>query len=380
MSRLRIATGIDLPLAPSCGSMILCSDVYTALDDHAVTDFFCLPPADPSWDHGFASLKICHSVKKPYGPEFAHYVDALTREVEASLGRGAYDVIHAQHLGYGLSLAFSRARGTIPMVAVAHGTDVIEAMTSAQARDALREVVDSSAEVVLPTAAMRDHVNQLTGGRSAAKLTVVPWGVPLRKAAGVHRPHRRDVLNLLHAGRLDRNKSTVTALECLRYTARPHRLTIVGSGPELDRLAGQAAELDLLDRITFEPFAPRQQLWQRFAAHDAFLMTTSGLEAFGLVAVEAQAHGLPVLYSNVAGMPATVGAGGLAYEPGDARSLATAVDTLAEQPRVRGELAQEALRNAGRFDIARTALGLSAASARATGTTVGQPDLQLLPG
>lgn len=175
------------------------------------------------------------------------------------------------------------------------------------------------------------------------------------------------MLELLHAGRLDKNKNSIAALESLAHTEQPHRLTIIGSGPELDTLRTRCDVLDLTDRVTFRPFSTRASLWSVFADFDAFLMTTSGLEAFGLVGVEAQAHGLPVLYSDVAGMRGTLAGGGVPYEPGSPISLAAELDRLAADPGLRDTLGRHALENARRFDLETVSRLLLSATSRALG-------------
>ncbi|WAL74552.1 glycosyltransferase family 4 protein [Kitasatospora sp. YST-16] len=356
-ARPRITTGIDLPLAPSCGSMIFCSDLYREMADRARTTFLALPPADPAWQHGFEETVLAAATKAPYGPGFAAYVDALTAEVRQHLDRARPHVIHAQHLGFGLSLAFVRAAQGTPVVAIAHGTDVIAADADPLARDVLTEIVAGATTVVTPNQALAERIGDLTGHRYRDKTALVPWGIPLARAARTAPATHADTrpLRLLHAGRLDANKSTRTAVEAMALTEHRHELTVIGSGPEQDNLQQQARELGLTGRVRFEPFAPRGTLWERFADFDAFVFTTSGLEAFGLVAIEAQAHALPVIYSDVAGMTQTLGSAGLPYTPGDAADLAQAIDKLAADRTLRTELSTAGLANASCYGIVHSA-------------------------
>ncbi|MFJ3921639.1 glycosyltransferase family 4 protein [Streptomyces sp. NPDC090022] len=365
MTRPLILTGIDLPLEPSCGSTIWCSDVYTRLAGHGYDTVFAHLPGSGTWQHGFAATAQLATAKAPYGPGFDAYAHALTNEVAGLVRDHRPDLIHAQHLGFGLALAFARAAGDTPMVSVAHGTDVIAATEHKQARAVLNEIVDASVSVIVPNPAMADEVNRLTDGRHTGRLLVVPWGVPLPEAPTAH-PRAGRRLRLVHAGRLDTNKDTITAIEALARTTG-HRLTVIGSGDELDTLTRRAAELDLADRVAFEPFLPRRDLFKRFGDFDAMLFTTRTLEAYGLVAVEAQAHGLPVLFSNVPGMAATLGAGGLEFPPGDAVALATLIDKLAASPTTRQLLHEAAIANARGYDIAHTVAHLAALSRTARG-------------
>lgn len=51
----------------------------------------------------------------------------------------------------------------------------------------------------------------------------------------------------------------------------------------------------------------RPDLWAAFAEHDLLVIPSAKLEAFGLVAVEAQACGLPVAYQAVPGLTDALG-------------------------------------------------------------------------
>ncbi|MFB8401256.1 glycosyltransferase family 4 protein [Streptomyces sp. NPDC055912] len=365
MTRPLILTGIDLPLEPSCGSTIWCSDVYTRLTGHGYDTVFAHLPGSGTWQHGFTATAELEARKAPYGPGFDAYADALTDEVRGLVRDHRPDLIHAQHLGFGLALAFARAAGEVPMVSVAHGTDVMAAAEHEQARAVLNEIVDASVCIIVPSAAMAAEVNRLTDGRHTDRLVVVPWGIPLPSEPTAH-PRAGNRLRLVHAGRLDANKSTITAIEALARTTG-HELTVIGSGSELETLTRRSAEFDLGDRVVFEPFLPRQDLFKRFGDFDAMLFTTRTLEAYGLVAVEAQAHGLPVLHSDLPGLTATLGAGGLSFPPGDAAALASLIDNLAASPATRQLLHQAAVTNARGYDVTHTAAHLAALSRTATG-------------
>lgn len=326
MIRPRLLTGIDLPLEPSCGSTIWANDVYRQLAPDFRTAFMAMPGSD-TWPHGFEETIDLRAAKHPYGPRFARYAEKLTDEVERFVRIWRPHLIHAQHLGFGLALAFARAAGNTPLISIAHGTDIIAATENDQARDALTEVVTASTAVAVTNTAMADQVDALTQGRFTERLIAIPWGIPLPEHPTAARLTDTRRLRLLHAGRLDANKSTATAIEAMALTADKHHLTIIGSGSELPGLTAQATNLDLAGQVRFEPFMTREALWQRFADFDAFLFTTKQLEAFGLVAVEAQAHGLPVVYGDLPGLRQTLG-GALAYRPGDAAALAACVDQL----------------------------------------------------
>ncbi|MFF1792561.1 glycosyltransferase, partial [Kitasatospora sp. NPDC058243] len=254
------------------------------------TTFLGREPVDHAWQAAFGRLITLSTTKRPHGPDFDPYLDELTREVGALIKEIQPHVIHAQYLGFALSQAFTRTAGNIPIISVAHGPDVMVAEHSARGREGLHEVAAASAAIVTPTFALADRIDRLTSHRFTDRLTVIPWGIHLSHAQVRDQwPTGSGPLSLVHAGRLDDNKSTITVVEALALTHQPHRLTIIGQGIRREHLEQRAHELGLQDRVHFDPFLPRAELLRRLRNFDAFVFTTRDLEAFGLVLIEAQA-------------------------------------------------------------------------------------------
>ncbi|MFJ4968961.1 glycosyltransferase [Streptomyces sp. NPDC088755] len=116
----------------------------------------------------------------------------------------------------------------------------------------------------------------------------------------------------------------------------------------------RAIGLGLRGRVHFDSFLPRAELWRRLPNFDAFVFTTRGREAFGLVLIEAQAHGLPVAYSDLPGVREILGSSGFPYTPANPRSLAMALDEMGRNFHRRRALTEAALHNARRYDITTT--------------------------
>ncbi|GAA2510549.1 glycosyltransferase family 4 protein [Streptomyces murinus] len=351
---LTILTGINRTSEPSSGSLILVNDLYRAMPDTHTT-YLGRTPVDQAWKAAFDHLIPLSTTKCPQGPGFDDYVDELTREVGALVEKIQPNAIHAQYLGFALSLAFSRTAGSIPIVAIAHGPDVMAAERSPSEREGMNEVAAASAAIVAPTSALADRIDRLTGRRFTDRLTIIPWGIRLSDAQVRDQPPTGiGPLSLVHAGRLDDNKSTITAVEALALTDQPHHLTVIGKGTLREGLEQRALELGLRDRVRFDPFVSRAELWRRLPNFDAFVFTTRGLEAFGLVLIEAQAHGLPVAYSDLPGARDILGSAGVPYTPGDPRSLAVVLDEMGRDFHRRQALTKAALNNARGYDITNT--------------------------
>ncbi|WP_189007161.1 glycosyltransferase family 4 protein [Deinococcus malanensis] len=106
-----------------------------------------------------------------------------------------------------------------------------------------------------------------------------------------------------------------------------------------------------LDNVQLCP--PIREIEQAYLTSSVFLMP-SHYESFGMVIIEAQACGLPVVAYNVPHGPRTIlsGGGGVLVPDGDAHRFAQAVRTLMLDRELRERMGTEARQNALRFDPA----------------------------
>jgi len=110
-------------------------------------------------------------------------------------------------------------------------------------------------------------------------------------------------------------------------------LVLVGDGPEREGVEKLAGALGLGPYVTF--LGEQLHLGGLFAQADLFVLP-SEQESFGLAALEALASGVPVVASDVGGLPEVVrdGETGLLVPPHDPRALAVAVlELLRDEPR-----------------------------------------------
>ena len=130
-------------------------------------------------------------------------------------------------------------------------------------------------------------------------------------------------------------------------------LWVVGDGPESAALQTLSAELRLQDRVRF--LGLQSQVEPYMQAADAFVCPSLWAEAAGLVNIEAQSCGLPVLASRVGGIPEYVRDGhtGVLFPAGDAEALTKAVRSLLDDPSRCREMGRAA--RAGRRAIFRAA-------------------------
>ena len=113
--------------------------------------------------------------------------------------------------------------------------------------------------------------------------------------------------------------------------AMPARLLLVGDGPDLDkgsRIARQLGITDLIDVV-----GAQEEVVPLLSVSDLFLLP-SAQESFGLAGLEAMACEVPVVASNVGGLPEVIqhGVSGFLYPPDAIDEMASAGIALLRDP------------------------------------------------
>ncbi|MDC0311406.1 glycosyltransferase family 4 protein [bacterium] len=148
----------------------------------------------------------------------------------------------------------------------------------------------------------------------------------------------------------------ILALDQMRHHKKPYAvsLSVYGDPPHSvkSRFVKTVKKLKLTDRIHFKGVLSRDRAPEVISKHDA-LIIPSLEEALGLVAIEGLAVGIPVIASNVGGLPEIVNSEiGYLAVPGDHNSLANYIDLVATKSCTESDI-QERKRSVARFGIKR---------------------------
>ena len=146
-----------------------------------------------------------------------------------------------------------------------------------------------------------------------------------------------DELVVLHVSRLVREKRLDTLTAALNRLTAPHRVVIVGDGPDRD-LAQRA-----LPHAIFTGFLNGEELTTAYASSDIFVFPSDS-ESFGNVTLEAMASGLPCVAANATGSRSLVVAGetGFLASADDADAFARHITALAEDSALRQRMGMAA--------------------------------------
>ncbi len=300
--------------------------------------------------------------------------------VEAAHPPGYYDLIHSHYWMSGQVGWLARERWGVPHVHTAHTlAKVKNRLIAAGDRPEPKARVIGEEQVVAESDRLvantgfeaRDLVNFY--GAAPERVTVVQPGVDLDR----FRPGRSERARLglpltgrivAFVGRIQPLKGPdvlIAALAALKAKSDQDVTVVICGGPSgtgLDRptaLMEQAAALGVADSVLF--LAPRtgDELAALYRSAD-LVAVPSYNESFGLVALEAQACGTPVVAAAVGGLVTAVRdqVSGLLVNGHDPDDWAYVLDSLLAAPQRRQELSAGAVAHASNFSWDRTAQGL----------------------
>ena len=260
------------------------------------------------------------------------------------------DHIHAHwaHLTATLAMAASEVSG-IPWSFTAHRYDVT-------LNNLLAEKLESACFGRFIAREMLEVARTLVPSEAFGRAVVIHMGVTLPPAAPP--PAARPTPVVLCPARLEPIKGHRHLLDAASLmAARDIRfeLWLAGDGSERPALTRRIAELDLGDRVRMLGSIPQAELL-RFYREGLVncVVLSSWYEGISVALMEAMAHGVPVIGTDVGGLPELLeGGAGVMVAPGNAGELADAIERALGSPALRSDLAAAGRRRiAEEFDIA----------------------------
>jgi glycosyltransferase involved in cell wall biosynthesis len=258
----------------------------------------------------------------------ARRVIALVRELKPQL-------LHAMHLtSYGFLAGLSRVQ---PSIVSVWGTDVLEAPSLTPAHRWITRQALARAGAVTATG-LRLAEATLPHMPLGKTVTVIPYGVELDQ----FQPQPRAELAPIVVGsvaRLSPEKGLEYLLRAValireradqRYQPVPQlEVVLAGDGPSRETLEYLTAELRIDDRVRFLGEIPHEDVPAVLQGFDIFAMPSTW-EGFGVSALEASAMELPVVASDIHGIPDVVAHGetGILVPPRDVTAIADAIERL----------------------------------------------------
>ncbi|MDQ3616076.1 MAG: D-inositol-3-phosphate glycosyltransferase [Actinomycetota bacterium] len=302
--------------------------------------------------------------------------------VEALHDQGWYDLVHSHYWLSGQVGALVRDRWSVPLAHSMHTMAKVknEALAAGDTPEPMARVIGEEQVVEAADMLIANtdiEAKQLINLYDAdpARVEVVHPGVDLSVFRPVGQAEARVRLGLpagahvlLFAGRIQPLKApdvllrAVASLVSRDPSLRPRLVVPVVGGPSgtglehPESLALLAQSLGIDDIVRFVPPVAQSALANWYAAA-TLVCVPSYNESFGLVAVEAQAAGTPVVAAAVGGLTTVVrdGVSGILVDGHDAEEYARVIERIIAQPELRSRLAAGAVEQASNFAWERTA-------------------------
>jgi L-malate glycosyltransferase len=328
------------------GSGIVATELAKALADrgHQVH----LVSTDPPFRLGdYQAGLVFHQVNTPSYPLFREpqYVLSLANKVVQVAREVRLEVVHAHYaIPHATAALLARqvleASGhTVPrVVTTLHGTDITLVGSDPSFSEIVAYSIETSNGVTAVSQSLREATRRELNVRRA--IEVIPNCLDCaiyrrREVPGLRKRFAADDSTrlVIHVSNFRPVKRIDAVMEVFARISRavPARLLLVGDGPELGTAYRLSRELDIAPLV--ETLGAQEDVIPLLSAADLFLLP-SAQESFGLAALEAMACEVPVVASNVGGLPEVIshGVSGFLRDTGDLDGMAGDAIALLTDP------------------------------------------------
>lgn len=312
----------------------------------------------------FVENVFYHEVEIPSYPlfEYPPYSLALSVAMHDTASSRGLDLLHAHYAvphatSAWIAREMLRERGEqgVKIVTTLHGTDITLVGQDPSFKPITRLSIQRSDGVTAVSEYLRGETVRVFG-LDPDRIEMIPNFVDLERYDRTRQPCHRSKLArddeklIIHISNFRPVKRVADVVHAFARIARstPARLLLVGDGPERGRAQQLAQAEGVRDRVVF--LGKQESVAEILSCADLFLLPSES-EAFGLVALEAMACGVPVVASRVGGIPEIVedGVSGRLLEVGDVDGMAQAGLELLSDPRRWHEASTAARAAAERF-------------------------------
>ncbi len=286
-----------------------------------------------------------HAVEFPHYPifEFHLYSLALTGKIIDVVKYEKIDILHVHYaIPHAVSgfLAKDIVKGfaDLKVVTTLHGTDITLVGLEPTFLPIVKYSLEKSDAVTAVSSYLAEKTNQ--NFNPGKKIEVIPNFIDtnhyirtdtcgLRKQMAPN--GERLLIHISNFRQVKRVPDTIKILaEVLKKV--PAKLLLVGDGPDRNECEKLARELGISDKVKF--LGMQTSFIELLSISDIFLLPSQS-ESFGLSALEAMSCGVPVVASNIGGIPEVIEHGECGYvaELGDTERMSKYVVDLLENPK-----------------------------------------------
>lgn len=280
----------------------------------------------------------------PFSGMAGYYLNAI--HVRSLIKKIHPDILNAHYAsGYGTS---ARWTGFHPYVLSVWGSDVYDfPYKSGFHKKLIQKNLKAADSIASTSKCMAEQTREVM--QENAEIAITPFGVEMDKFS-TKRESRRDCITIGTVKTLAPKYGIDTLIRAFALAKQkliktdPEinlELMIVGDGPQRSELEGLATNLNLLDSVHFIGFVPHHDVPGYLTQFDIFV-ALSRFESFGVAVVEAGAASLPVVVSDVGGLPEVTDEGvtGFIVKKDDPQDAAQRLVYLCQDRKLREQMGE----------------------------------------
>ncbi|HUX83954.1 MAG TPA: N-acetyl-alpha-D-glucosaminyl L-malate synthase BshA [Chitinophagaceae bacterium] len=347
------------------GSGVLATELGKALADKGHRVHFITYQQPVRLNHFHANIYY-HEVRVPTYPLFDYppYETALSSTLVDVASNSKLDLLHVHYAIPHASAAYLARQillkqgKYLPVITTLHGTDITLVGRDKTYAPVVTFSINASDAITAVSENLREETYH--SFKIEKEIEVIYNFVDLERFRRRELPEFREAIApnqekiLLHVSNFRKIKRVEDVVMIFKkvHEAIPSKLLLVGDGPDRPVIENMCRELGICSDIRF--VGKQEQLEDVLAISDLFLLP-SEYESFGLAALEAMASEVPVISTNVGGLPEIniQGETGFMGAVGDVDTMAYhAIELLSDEEMLRS-FRSNALRQAEKFDIKR---------------------------
>ena len=286
-----------------------------------------------------------HDVEFPHYPLFEFHLYSLSLAGKI-IDVVKYEKIDILHVHYAIPHAISghlakqilRPNQDLKLVTTLHGTDITLVGLEPTFHPLVKYSLEQSDAVTAVSKYLADKTYQ--NFEPGKEIDIIPNFIDI----DFYKRQEQDLLKrqiapneekiLIHISNFRPVKRVIDTIKILYEVNKKHpsKLLLVGDGPERSEAEKLTRELGLSNNVRF--MGKQTSIVELLSISDVFLLPSQS-ESFGLSALEAMACGVPVVASNIGGIPEVVDHGETGYvaEFGDTDRMARYVNYLLDNPK-----------------------------------------------
>lgn len=294
--------------------------------------------------------------------EFPPYENALAGKLVDTVKFQKLDILHVHYAIPHASAAYMarsilKEEGIyVPIVTTLHGTDITLVGRDATFAPVVAFSINQSDGVTAVSESLRGQTYEYFNVKN--DIRVIPNFIDFDYFHRSNKDHFRRAIApqgeaiLVHTSNFRRVKRIEDVIGTFKIVHEkiPVKLLLVGDGPERIKAEQMCRDLEICNDVRF--LGKQDAIGELLSVADIFLMPSES-ESFGLAALEAMACQVPVISSNVGGIPEVNihGVTGFLSDVGNVEAMAANVLHILGSPEILAQFRQNAIAQARNFDI-----------------------------